>query len=573
MASLRKLDERGFAGLLHARRVNARGIEDLLDLAEWLDAPVNIAAALRRLDWPTLRGLRLGEQDALVKATALALAVGEAPNTELLPEASRALREILPEVTDFSELTTVSAESAGTTAAHATAQLANDALWLIAAEPRIVRRSREQVRLSGVDVRRLATELVSDSGVVGSLYRWLFAANLITPVGEVWHLTEAGEQYCTKPVTERWRILIAAWLDELHIDNLRALSESIELDAALPTDVSPFDQIAEDDTDAIVLSDNATVQRSNAEALGVLDRGSLTRLGGLVLDTDVTDAVRMLGDHLPQEVAQVYVQPDQTILAPGPLSGALDHELRRIADLERRALASEYRLTPASIGRALSDGMSAESIREFLAGVSLTGIPQPVDYLVNNTAQQHGRVRVREYDRSVGQSTRIRATDKKLLDALQVDTALGTLGLRRIEDELASRVSPQVALAALLDARYPAVLETADGSTQVRHRREPAAPYVPEPNATAAKAAADLAEQAAAGDHADDQSTWIQRRLELARRNKHEVRVAIDIPGKPPAVLALIPLSVGAQRLRARDLDADVERTLPLRSIIGIEEA
>lgn len=576
LASLRTLDEHGFARLIQARRVNARSVEDLLDLAEWLEAPANVAAALGRLDWPTLRGLRLGDRDALARAAELELAVGEGDRLELLPEVERQLRALLPTVPSYTTLVRESGasagggEAAGTASANQIAQLANDALWLLAAEPRGVRITREQARLSGVEIRRLANELDTDSAVVGSLYRWLHTADLVAPSGEVWHLTGAGAAFVSRPVVERWRILVEAWLAELTCENLTSLLDLLGQDAA--EQVVGFDEDA-DDTSALALPGNLAAQLASAAALGLVGRGALTLLGGLVLDTDLLAAVEVLARHRPEEISKVYLQPDQTILAPGPLAGELDRRLRVVADLERRALASEYRLTPASITRALNEGMTEAEIRDFLAEVSLTGIPQPVDYLLSNTAASHGRVRVLEYDRTIGQSTRITTENPELRDALEVDTALGTLGLRRLGEDLVSRVAPQVVLAALLEAHYPAVLEGSDGTPIARSQQRLVEPQRPAPGPTAARTAAELAAQAAAGDHADDRMTWLQRRLEIARRTKAELHVTIEVPGSDPVVLELIPLSVGAQRLRALDLEADVERTLPMRAILSIEDA
>ncbi|SJM71724.1 helicase-associated domain-containing protein [Gulosibacter sp. 10] len=558
LASLRSLDEDGFARLLRARRVQARGMEDLLDLAEWLESPANIASALERLDWPTLRGLRTGAPEALAHAAALQLAVVEDPEAgtvALLPEASRQLDALLPEppAWDDAEL---AAEAAGTEAAHAATQLANDALWLIAAESRAVHHARERLRLSGVELRRIAAELDRDPHIVDSTYRWLFEAGLIAPSQEVWRLTERGHGFLIRPVAERWRALVETWLGELRLDGVRALAESagVRLAAgALPE--------AEGES---VLAD--------AEALGMLDRGALTPLGARALDDDLDGAVGILAAHLPAPVEQVYVQPDQSILAPGPLEGELDLRLRRVARLENRAMASEYRLTPASVTRALNAGMTEDEIRALLAEVSLTGIPQPVDYLIGSTAAQHGRVRVRAHDTGSGISTRVRAESEELRDAIEVDTALGTLGLQRAGEELSTRLPPRVALAALLDARYPAVLEDAEHRLVPEPFEETAEPHVPLATPTAMRAAAELAGQAAEGDHADDRITWLQRRLELARRNKAEVRVRIDVPGKEAVTLALVPVAVNTQRLRAIDLDADVERTVPTRAILSIEE-
>lgn len=577
LASLRKLDEDGFAWLMHARRVNVRGVEDLLDLAEWLETPANIAAAFARLDWPTLRGLRLKSPNALQRAVDLQLAISTGPEIELLPEAQEQLATLVPTVPSYSETARTSlangdtTEAAGTASAHRVAQLANDALWLLAAEPRVVRRTRDQARMSGVEIRRLATELETDPVVTASLYRWLYIGGFVAPVGDAWHLTEAGAAFAAQPILQRWRSLIDAWLTELTIEQLAAVADVLDGSTDPSVDFAAEPISADDATYAKSLPATVVAQLASAAALGIVERRAFTMLGGHVLDSDVEAAIELLDQNLPQEISRVYVQPDQTILAPGPLSGELDQQLRRVAQLERRALASEYRLTPKSLTHAFNSGMDANGIRAFLESISLTGIPQPVDYLIGSTSSSHGRVRVLAASPTAGKLTKVITDDTHLRDAIAVDAGLGTLSLQRAGDALVSRVSPNVVLAALLDARYPAVLEGHDGNPVARRAQAIVDPAPPTPGPTAAKTATLLAEQAAASDHADDRITWIQRRLEIARRNKAEVHVSIDVPGKDPVLLALIPLSVGAQRLRALDLDADVERTLPMRSILSID--
>ncbi len=101
-----------------------------------------------------------------------------------------------------------------------------------------------------------------------------------------------------------------------------------------------------------------------------------------------------LAAHLPAEIDRVYLQADLTAIAPGPLAPHLDLRLRGIARRESRAQASTYRFTVESLGAGMTEGETARSIREFLAAMSLTGIPQPLDYLIESTAARHGLVRV-----------------------------------------------------------------------------------------------------------------------------------------------------------------------------------
>ena len=80
-----------------------------------------------------------------------------------------------------------------------------------------------------------------------------------------------------------------------------------------------------------------------------------------------------------------------------------------------------------------------------------------------------------------------------------------------------------------------------------------------------------LLDDPARSDGADGDEAWIRRTLELARREKAPVRIAIDYAGRR-SELVLVPTSVSGPRLRGRDLAADVERTIPISSIAELLE-
>lgn len=449
---------------------------------------------------------------------------------------------MLPEVPDYAASLADDAPS-GSDRAQEGAQLALDALWQLDARRRAVQHARTGVRLSAIELRRLAGELERPVEVVSAVFAWLAHAELMAPAGDIWAPTEAGRGLAEQPIEQRWRILAEAWLAELTLDEVR---------------------------EAAWLRD----PEHPAGALGLADaaRGTLTRLGALVLDGRADEASELLAGELTPSVRGVYVQPDQTIIAPGPLSAADDAALRGVADLEHRALASQFRLTQASIERALLAGETLADIRGQLERLSLTGIPQPVAYLLESSAERFGRVRVRAHVDDLGRiSSRVRAETPELLDTLRIDTALSSLALQPTEGELASAASPETTLLTLIEARCPAALEDLDG--ELRRGVDPvtAPDYRPEPSPTLRAAAAALAEHTAAEPERDDEATWLRRRLELARRDRAELRLEIALGGDRTAQLEVVPISVTEQRLRARDTEAEVERTVPLRAIVAVE--
>ena len=77
-----------------------------------------------------------------------------------------------------------------------------------------------------------------------------------------------------------------------------------------------------------------------------------------------------------------------------------------MAETETNSLASSYRVTASSVTRALTAGESVPSLRGFLAEISLTGIPQPLEYLLTDTAARFGTLRVGTLDPGVEDESR-----------------------------------------------------------------------------------------------------------------------------------------------------------------------
>ena len=104
-----------------------------------------------------------------------------------------------------------------------------------------------------------------------------------------------------------------------------------------------------------------------------------------------------------------------------------------------------------------------------LSALSLTCIPQPLDYLIESTAARHGLVRVRS-DSATGR-TRVESPDASLLDAIAIDQALRPRGLLADGHDLVARVTRDAVYWSLADARYPVVALDESGAPESVHRR------------------------------------------------------------------------------------------------------
>ncbi|UYO97943.1 helicase-associated domain-containing protein [Microbacterium sp. M28] len=294
------------------------------------------------------------------------------------------------------------------------------------------------------------------------------------------------------------------------------------------------------------------------------------RLLGLIADDDTepTWSARLrqgqdadaepLARFVPVEVDRVFLQNDLTAIAPGPLLPALDVRLRGLVERDS-AQSSSYRFTAESLTRGLVEGETEASIVEFLTALSLTGLPQPLAYLVSQTAQRHGLVRVWASEHG----TTVTSADAHLIETMGVDRSLRPLALTPEDGMLTSRVRADTVYWALVDARYPATLVDQDG-TPVSTRRAPAAVGDPAPSGPGfATLIARLREHQ--GPDAD--AAWLDRELEAAVRQRAVVVVEVGMPDGSSRELTLEASGLGGGRLRGRDRAADVERTLPVSSI------
>ena len=413
--------------------------------------------------------------------------------------------------------------------------------------------------VSAIDRRRL-----TDAGALGSaddiddLVAAAAAADLVTPLGREWIVTDGGTQWLEATTTRRWAVIA---------EGLRSA-----VPAGLRTDDGGFRPLSSW-AGAYPLhaewTERSARLRRIAEAWGLITAVGTEPRWTETLRTGASPDTDSLAAHMPAEIDRVYLQADLTAIAPGPLAPALDLRLRTIATRESRAQASTYRFSTESLGTGMTEGETADSIREFLRGISLTGIPQPLDYLVESTAARHGLIRVRT-DEATGR-TRLEATDLALRDTILVDQALRPLGFVRDGHELASRVERDAVYWSLADARYPVVALDASGAPESLHRRTRAADSTAliEPRDTYARLIAALR----AGHETDADAAWLGRELEQAVRTKSVIIVVVRMPDGSERALTLEASGLGGGRLRGRDRGADVERTLPVSSIVSVRPA
>ena len=612
---LRALDDATLRRTIDLRAVSATGIRDFFDLAEALLEPDAIQRVLARLDRATLAVLAVaGESsqgtDAAPSLFDLAERLSELAGSpvdvaEVAGRAAELDALMLARLADgrfspYSAVTTQllswpelglpnALELASTPAPAALASVDNtDTRFTdrLAAErafaavssiaelvTELAREPARELSRGGLglpDTKRLAAVMNVELEAVPSFVATASRAELIAHSEGYWNATETGEAWLLESTARRWATLAEAWHAALPPDvrGILAHRPGVSWGDVLRSFVAWLYPAG-----GQWMDDRVTEFADDAELIGVTAHQTTSPAGAAVLAGDLEGAVATMSASLPATGGAVYLQNDLSIVSPGPLAPSIDTRLRGLADVESRELALSYRITATSVNRALAAGESAESLLEFLRTVSLTGIPQPVDYLIRESAARYGRVRVGPADpKDAPAQSYVQSDDAALLSTIAVDQTLSSLGLVAASgSRLTSRFPADVVFWALSDARYPVAAE--DTAHEIVHlRRHQLARVVP---VDAPDPAIALVEKLRAADGGEGQAAdaWLARQLDSAIKAKQTVVVSIAMPGGVVVDYLLEPASVGGGRFRARDRRADIERTLPLSSIISITPA
>ncbi|TFC14259.1 hypothetical protein E3O19_11415 [Cryobacterium algoritolerans] len=617
---LRALDDAALRRTLEIRAVSATGIRDFFDLAETLLEPDAVQRALVQLDRATvavlavagqlsivtdpdsappeptlaelaerlseLAGSPVPETDVSSRAAVLdSLMLGRLFDTRFRPYDAVAAQLLvwpslgLPTATELAAAPAPSAlASVSATDTRFTDRLAAERAFAAVSSiaelvTELAREPARELSRGGLglpDTKRLAAVMGVELEAVASFVANAARADLIAHATGYWNETEAGEAWLLEGTARRWATIAESWHAALPPDvrGILAQRPGVSWGEGLRSFVAWLYPAGGEWMD-----DRVTEFADDAELIGITAHQTTSPAGAAVLAGDLDAAIATMTAALPAEVGAVYLQNDLSIVSPGPLAPSIDARLRGLADVESRELALSYRISATSVNRALAAGENADSLLDFLRAVSLTGIPQPVDYLIRESAARYGRVRVGATDPAASPAqSYVRSEDPALLGTIAVDQTLTPLGLVRVdENRLTSRFGNDVVFWALSDARYPVAAENA--ANEIVHLRRHQLARVA-PVATVDPTIA-LVEKLRASDGGEGQAAdaWLARQLDSAIKAKQTVVVSIAMPGGVVVDYLLEPASVGGGRFRARDRRADIERTLPLSSIISITPA
>ncbi|WP_375486275.1 helicase-associated domain-containing protein [uncultured Jatrophihabitans sp.] len=259
---------------------------------------------------------------------------------------------------------------------------------------------------------------------------------------------------------------------------------------------------------------------AEADLLGVTAAGGLTGYTRTMISGSVAAVERALDIALPAPVDHFLVQPDLTVVVPGPPVPALGVELGLVADLESTGGASVYRITERSVRRALDAGRTGGQLAAFVTTHSRTPVPQALTYLIDDAARRHGVLRA-----GVA-GAYLRCDDVSLLDRVLAERGTAGLHLRRLAPTVLITSEPVTDLLdTLREAGFAPAAESPDGEVVTLEVDPPRAPARPAGRGSGVRAAIDP----------DAQATELVRRLRsgdaLAGADTRVQAIARDVPG------------------------------------------
>ena len=370
------------------------------------------------------------------------------------------------------------------------------------------------------ELRRLSKAMGTDDHITAMDVEILAAAGLIAAadsrgrMAESWTPTADADDFLASPDESAWVQIAAVWLDlrrnpsrvggrDASDKVLNALSPELswirgpaerrfvlsalaELPAGSGLDEQALSARLGWRSPLRPAEQREAVLRSTiaeATALGVVAFTALTTAGRELLAGSTAGAEAALIAALPDPVDTVMVQADLTVVAPGRLVPALAARLGQVADVESAGSATVYRVTPQSIRRALDAGATTAELHELFDAHSVTGVPQSLDYLIDDVGRRYGVLRLGRA------TTYLRSDDPALVDQAVTEAAALGIALRRLAPTVAiSTVGTQELMTqlrtgglvpaaedesgAVLDLRTPPH-RTKQAAPQYQHWREP----------------------------------------------------------------------------------------------------
>ena len=407
------------------------------------------------------------------------------------------------------------------------------------------------------DIKRTSAHLGKSKEYVKTIFELAKVSGLISSNEKRFQPTALADSWISATPKARWLILCEAWLSLLGPAGAKEVL--LQLNQNISSSLKKLIQSA---FPFASLAPSSRINRlaDMADQIG-LSSGSLSSSWlPEILANKLAAAAKSLESRLPAQQDRIIIQADLSIITPGPLVSSLEVQLRKFADTESIGLATSYRISPLSISCGLEEGMTEQQIRLLLQKLNGTGLPQPVDYLIRETAERFGRLRIQ----AATKGSLLISSDELLAKQITMDSKLKPLMLGNSDSGITSPLDAQALYHALRENGYLAILVDEAGKviapSSIHKSSNESAVFLEQIERLRAQDV-EMADAAPASD--------MERKILLALKTKSLLQVQVNANGKVMDFL-LEPIGMANGRLRARDRKADIERTLPVSAITSI---
>ena len=270
------------------------------------------------------------------------------------------------------------------------------------------------------------------------------------------------------------------------------------------------------------------------------------------------DVEKVVGPLMPPPAPGVYLDGVDSVVGAGPLTQEHRDSLTLVARCVRGGMTPRWVIDRERVLASLT-ATSSGGLCERLGKVIIGGVPDSLRHQI-----VHWESRAQSVTLSPSfPDTHIHCADNYLSELLLVDQKLQTLHLARVDDTtLASKRDPGQTRHVLLDAGYPTFPSDVTPHSP-RVLTATATPPLPESWWTAIIAdAKDMPTNA----------VWTEDVLHDAIAERTLLSLTVRV-GDHERVMVVEPRSIAGGRLRVKDTAADVERTLPLDTILSMVPA
>ena len=563
--ALRSAPDANLGLVVHERALDLSDYKDFFDLANAILAPKSQALTVAAITNPMLTSLRAlasrekvsKEQLTLLSSEFLIWSVEE-------PGVYDWVKDRLSESPKTSSLSVVSQEEAAPDQNAIDLDCGIQAFEAMQAVTELIFdldqhlvREVSKGSLGLPDIKRASAHLGKSKEYVKTIFELAKVAGLISSNDKRFQPTSLADNWITATPKTRWLILCGAWLALLGPAGAKEVLA--QLTQRRSSSVKKLIQLA------FPFATLAPASRINrladmADQIGLSSAGISASWLAEVLANKLTSAAKSLESRLPSQQDRIIIQADLSIITPGPLVSSLEVQLRKFADTESIGLATSYRISPLSISCGLEEGMTEAQIRALLQKLNGAGLPQPVDYLIRETAERFGRLKIQ----AAAKGSLLISSDDILAKQITMDSKLKPLMLGNSEAGITSPLDAQALYHALRENGYLAVLVDDSGNVIAPssiHKSSGESAVLAEQIERLRAEDIEMADAAPASD--------MERKILLALKTKSMLQVQINANGKIMDFL-LEPIGIANGRLRARDRKADIERTLPVSAITSI---